>query len=322
MPELLETSKVHGFFLADLFGRYTCLSEFDVPSSFKNCRNLQDVILELSKLYTGLNSSKNILDLKKKLLVNLKKEISEFGSSPYLSYFTDYYTIQLIFSLLEEKKNVDFTRENENTSIQKRKITEEIGYFEELKCTNLCKNFQEFRSFVLKYSGVEKFFEVDVNNDFKENNFERIYLQVMKNYYEHYAELIRIGVMEGYFSEILSEEIGFFIMEMILNTQKSVEEFKIDNKIKEFLPMSSSRTISIDKITDISEMKKIFGISHQNIHEGIVERQKKVYSRSFGIFGDLSTIYCYLKLREIQINEIIFEVNKILNHEDHEIEEE
>lgn len=322
MPELLQTSKAHGFFLADLFGRYDTLTEFEPSNAFKNCRSLQDVILELSKIFNGLNTSRNIMDLKKKLQLSLKKEISEFECTPYLSYFTDYYTIQLIFSLLEDKKSIDVSRENESHPIQKRIIEDEIGYFEELKCIELCKNFQEFKSFVLKYSGVEKFFEVEIKINFKENDFEKIYLQVMKNYYEYYAKLLNKKVISGYFEEILYEEIGFFIMEVVLNSQRNLEDFKIDKKIKEFLPLNYNKIVPIDRINSLEDMKAVFDISNQNIHDGIVERQKRIYSRSFGLFGDLSTVYCYLKLREIQINEIIFEVSKILNQEDHENDED
>lgn len=293
MSEILEISRDFGFYLADLFSRFTVMQESNI--SLKQCKNLQEIILELSKsfnltnnLSNNLNTCKNISELKRKLQTNLRDELMDLKCNFYVNYFVDYYKIQLIFSLLEDKKK----------KIKKiKKISNEIGYFEELKCMEFCKNFQEVRSLILKYSGIEKYFEIDVKSDFNENDFEKVYLKVMKNYYENYSKLVENGNMKGYFEEILTEEISFFIMEMVLNYKKE----NLGDKIKEFIPLSSK--IKVDFTKD----------SRMNVSEEISERQKKVYGRAFGIFGDLSVIYCYFKLREIQINEIIYEVDLILN---------
>ena len=107
-----------------------------------------------------------------------------------------------------------------------------------------------------------------------------------------------------------------------MNTQNNHEDFRIDQKIKDYIPSFYKKAIPFDRISNISDLKEVFDISNSNIYEGIVQKQKTVYERAFGIFGDLSTVYCYLKLRDIQINKIIYEIGKVLNKEEHEIEDE
>ncbi len=136
----------------------------------------------------------------------------------------------------------------------------------------------------------------------------------MKNYFENFY----LKNTSEYFKNVIEEEISLFVLEMILNRQTD-EEFNIQIELfKEFVPISKNE-LNLKNVKDLTDLKKVFELPEDSnnqlidLFENIVEKQKKVYERSFGMFGELSTIYCYFKLREIQINQIIYEASKLLN---------
>ncbi|ELA42042.1 uncharacterized protein VICG_00889 [Vittaforma corneae ATCC 50505] len=329
MPTLQHIANKFGFVLADVHTRFFELSNVNIKNFLGSTSNFQDIVLKICKIFPSCDSVRTINDLRTILYKELKKEVSELGDNTFTRYFLDGHKIHCLFSVLqnysedEKNKNEDFWVVEKNS----------VGYFEQLKCIEFCKDFEDLRSFVLKESGIYRYFE---GIDIIDGEYQKVYLQVMKKYYEEYYKLSR---SVEYFREIIFEEIKMFILDIYLSLSLRSQlvlflpgsssltfngECGSDQRICEYIPVvEEADQFAIDQITkklknvnDFNELEDIFKLESSDLYEGMRLKKIKLYSQSFKSFNDLSMIYSFLQLREHQIREVIFVVDQILNKDE------
>ncbi|ORD98463.1 VA0D1 [Hepatospora eriocheir] len=213
-------------------------------------------------------------ELKQTFIINLKRELNEFSeyNLTILNYFTDYYKIISLFN-----------------KINKIKINE-LGEFPELKAIELCNNFKEIKAVCINNSSLQKYF---VDLDGNETN---MFLEVMKNLMNNYYESSK-----GYFKEILEVEGDRQILEIALsNLQDKSKYFPNCTTLNKLQLTELSKNLSKEEVV------QIFNLSNDNFMNEILIKIVNVYKNSFNQFDDLSCIYAYFKLKEIQIRNIIW----------------
>lgn len=310
MASIERIAKKFGFVLSDIFSRYCEISTINIKNFIGVESNLQELILKICKIFPKCDSAKSINEIQVILNRELKSEVIELSGNIYVDFFLDFHQIHCFFSVLQNYsedigKNDNFWELQENS----------IGYFQQLKCVEFCRTFKDIKRFVLKDSNIEEYF------DFESEDYQLVYQFAMKKYYEKYYK--KSNINEN-FRAIVLEEIKIFILDTFLShSLKENKELAFDQKICGFIPeIDGSDQLIIDqiirklkKIRDYSEFEDIFELNSNDVYEGLRVKRIQMLNLSFSSFGDLSTIYSYLQLRELQIKEILYYSDKILNNE-------
>lgn len=329
MPTLQHTASTFGFLLSDIYTRFFELSAINVRTFLGGTASFQEIILKICKIFPSCDSARSIHDLRVILYNELKMEVSELVDNVFCRYFLDSHKIHCLFSVLQNYSEDEKGKSEDFWAIEKNNV----GYFNQLKCIEFCRDFEDLKRFVLRESGIEHYFEgVKVVG----GEYQKAYLQVMKKYYEEYYKL---SVNVEYFREIILVEIKMFILDMYLSfslkNQPMLSFFALysstldsecvfDQRMYEYVPeVEGLDQFVIDQIMkklknmrDPSELGEIFRLESSDIYEGMRHKKIKLYSESFKAFNDLSAIYSFLQLREFQIREIIFVVDQILNKDE------
>lgn len=256
----------HGFILSDIFSRYFEISSLD-PSSLIGTKDtlpsVSEISLKISKIFPGSEGIKNLSDLKKFLLRNLRDEALEFV--PFSNVFLDYHRIQCFF-IVYDNKDEDV-------------ISYHIGYFNQLKCISFCKDFRDIKNFILKDSSIEEYFD----GIEEEGNVDVIYNKVMRNFY-----MKNLFYMENHFYG---------------------KNLYLQEEIKIFLGNSSDHSEICGISLTEDEISKIRRLSPDDLHKKLM----RIYKEAFDSFGDIAVVYSYLRFRELQIREILYHSEQVLN---------
>lgn len=153
-----------------------------------------------------------------------------------------------------------------------------IGYFNQLKCMSFCKDFKDIRKFVLKDSSIEEYF--DEIEDSKVADSKVVDSKVI--------EMMYSKVMRNFY--LKNQNYSFLEDEMKIFLSSTSSSFK--NEEHGFLNEKCESILNPNEI-------------HQKL--------MKTHRAAFDIFGDISAVYSYLKIRELQIREILYISDKILN---------
>lgn len=272
----------NNFYISDIHGRYNSLLRKSEYSALGSCKSLDEIILKLNHYFFFINEDMTYDELRSKFVKNVMQELTEFNNEE-LVYFLEYYMISNFFN------KMDGVREHP------------IGSFPELKALDLCKNFNDVQKLCISNCFLKKYF-LGINNYDKQKTM----LIVIKNYMdEMYIKA------KGYFKIMLEYEGDRQILEICLN-------IKTPDLRKQYFPKATTLSIKeLEKISmtsSLEDVKAVFGITDQNPIEFMVQKLNIVYSAAFRQFNDEGCIYAYFKLKEQEIENIMWIIECILQN--------
>lgn len=310
-----------GFTLSDIFSRYFEMNS--TTTTFGSATNVEEVIQKIYRIFPECETAKNLVGLKRKLLKSLRKEACDLGNNAFANLFLHAHRIRTFFLVLQS------FRDGQKTAID----LDDLGYFDQLKCIEFCKNQEDLRAFVLRDSGIDNYFE-DLNSE----DLQIMYLKIMKSFYEN---AYQIEDATEAFREVIEEEAALHVLDAYMNMQKpgqripSSDGFKgngdfevrktgacgfgslsFDPRIKEIAPSVGGMDLILKKLEearDISDIKGIFRLTELDILSGVLKRRFDIHTRSFDDFNNFCIVYSYFQLKEALINEIIYNASQSLN---------
>jgi len=305
-----NTAASLGFLLSDVFSRYFALSAVDPKHLLDSSLDISDVVLRTSKLFPTCEGARSLPELKTAICLFLRAEISELGDNMFVRYFMDSHRINCFFAAVQHMLD---SQEKECSSFWEVEKNS-IGYYDQLRCIELCRSFREMKTFGLRDSGIERFFE---GVETVELDCQKAYLQVLRRYYEEYYKESRDHPS---FREIILEEIKMFVADIYLSRGEREAQ---EEELREYVPrLDGPGEFHIDRLVreigqtrDVDGVKELFGIRHGEIADGLRRKRMLLYKSSFDTFDDLSVIYSFLQLRDLQTREILFVAEELLNGE-------
>lgn len=272
----------HNFYISDINGRFNALLKQEDYNMLKNCNSLEEIVVKLNQHFSFINEDMGYDDLREKFVKNVMNEINEFRCKE-LKYFEEYYMICNFFNKLDGVKE------------------HVIGFFPELKALDLCNNFEDVRKMCINNCFLLKYFK-------KINEFEKqkTMLVVLKLFMDEMYEK-----SDAYFKEILQHEGDRQILEICLSGASLKDK-------KQYFPnattLSGSDLEKLGETNDLEEIAQIFNFGGQPPVESIVQKLSSVYANSFNQFEDTACIYAYFKLKEQEIENIMWIVNCLLQN--------
>lgn len=291
MPSLSERAKVHGFVIADLFGRCLSLLDDGDYAHILQCSSIQEMVMRLNRAYPVLNEEMPLStkEVERRLIQSIRSEVDELSKSStfFIRFFVQYHRIQCFFHRLRSEAD----------------SSHHLGDFQELRGLKYCKSFGDVRRFVLRNSGIEGFFENIHTDSLESKDVQVMYRHVMKNYYDHYCRCYKHHCGENqYFEEILKVEMDAFVLDLCMGGDP--------------LPYIPSAYPPIN-LRDLSKALRLEEFPHTSLESRMIEKQVRVYQDSFKVFNDASCIYAYLRLKEHEMRRILFVMESSLNRESH-----
>ncbi|KAL6121307.1 hypothetical protein NUSPORA_01794 [Nucleospora cyclopteri] len=277
------------FMIADINGRFNGLLRKNDYNSLKQCRTMDEITIKLSQRFYFIHEDMSYKDLRSKFVENIIDELKEFELLE-LNYFIEYYKIINFFNKLD---NIDELL---------------IGKFPELKVIDLCKSFEDVQKLCINNCFLKKYF-INVKKD--EN--QRMMLKVLKNFMDKtYKNAC------GYFKEILQHEGNRQILEICLNGKN------LEDKIQYFPAANTFTGSELNLLAvncDIDEIKRIFKAGEGDPINLCIKNIMRIYSDSFNQFSDASCIYSYFKLKEQELENIMWIIECVLQEAGDKIDE-
>ncbi|ORD94131.1 VA0D1 [Enterospora canceri] len=272
----------NNFSMSDVHGRFNSLLRSKEYSALKSCRSLEEIVVKLNHHFSFINEDMGYEELRNKFVENVLSELNEFNLTE-LDYFIEYYMIGNFFN------KMDGIREHI------------IGQFPELKTLDLCNSFDDVQKLCISNCFLKKYFR-----NISSYDRQKTMLVVMKNFMD--------GVYQnagGYFREILESEGDRQILEMCLNGRN------MENK-GSFFPnattMNGQQITALQKADDLDEIARIFKIPDVEPVEYLVKKNNSMYADSFCQYDDVACIYAYFRLKEQEIENIMWIVECMLQN--------
>lgn len=298
----LKLQMKSGFLLSDIFCRYFVLASTRAKDIVGSSSSMQELIQKICNTFPGCESFRESTgDMKRKLMKQLKKEALELESSLFAKLYLDKHKIHSFFLVLQAFKEGLAIHVDEDS----------LGYFEQLKCIEFCKSFEDLKTFVLHDSGIDQYFDDD--DSLEADDMQMMYLKVMKKYHENCYRQKRLSPC---FEVIAEEEARLFVLDTYLNMSKSAE-CSFDKRIRTIapeIPCVEHILKKLETVRDYSDLARLFDIYNPDMPAGMRQKRVLAYKKSFDVCDDISIVYSYLQLKEIKIEEIIFAVDQILNN--------
>ncbi len=273
------------FILSDIHGRRNCLLSKSDYKSLTQAKNIEELIIKLNHYFEFINENMTftIEELRKKLYDNLIFELSEFAnySLDFFKYFMDYNRILAFYAIIEIGDNVYYT-----------------GTVDEFKGLSSCRSFGEAIRLYINNTSLEKYFyNINYNEEYKDNNLQKLLCKTLKNYFDYY-----FTTSKGYFKEIMEIEGDRQIIEICINGKSLKEK-------KSYFPIGSN--ISDKKKSELCQARTLLETQEiLNYKENpviyITNQQLKIYAESFKLNDDLSCVYAYFRLKEQEMSNIIW----------------
>lgn len=317
MATLQEIANKFGFILSDVFARHSEITSLSGRDLLGNASSIEEIVLKISRTFKIRNTPRSSWEIRRALYGVLKEETAELSGTIFAQYFIDGHRIHTLFATLQVFEDGD------QETIESFWATEKdtVGYFDQLKCVEFCRSIADVRTFVLSGTGLERFFEgVRVEN----RRYQDAYPVVLRNYYNEYHGRCHSSdsgytsdYASEYFQAIVVEEAKMFLLDVWLGM--GTEQFK--KRLREYIPdFKGPDGFSIEQalekligLKSAGEAKEVFELEGVDIYEGLRAKRIRLYNGAFEIFNELSAIYAFLQLREFQIRDVLFVIDRVLN---------
>lgn len=296
------------FIVSDISGRFNHLLKKQDYASLSQCKTLEDFIIKLNHYFPFITEDMTftVRSLRAKLYDNINKELDEFKDRNihFLEYLLEYNKIKAFFGALEDSLN---NKTGNKTNLDTNKTNLNTNEISELKGLSGCKSLKEAIYLYIKGSNLEKYFNFEDQDD-----LQKAECMVLKQHHDYYSMLSQKTDMK-YFKEIMEVEGDRQIYEVCVNGKM------LKDKLRYFASVSSiseSQKIKLSKCQDENEIKemlrKFMCPKADNPLDFIISRQNNIYYEAFKQYNDLSCIYCYFRLKEQEMRNVLWIAECIL----------
>lgn len=311
----------YGYLLSQTQTKLAKLFDNDFYSLLLNSSNLTDIIAKLGhssyKDFVNEGIKKEKKELRKALFNSFKKELNDIERLiprkcvlyEMIEYMKRNYVIgSFLYSITSKKSDVIKVEEGE------------LGYFDEINALPLANSVSEAlelmedKNFIKIYL---QFFREGLKENLCENDFQKLATKFYKkNLDDFHSEMAERGLLTISLDEVLKEEGNKMIFEGILNKIELSQELDL-----EIIP--NTHSLQFDDLQSLyavknkedfinsmknTNYKKFFSEEEHDflkLFKNIeLEKMKKIFDN----FNDVVSVYCYLKLKENEIRNIIWTV--------------
>lgn len=274
------------FAVADLNGRFDQLLKRSDYSALAHCKSFEELIIKLNHHFPHINEDMeySAVALRAKLYRNVLDELEEFQDREcdFIDYFLDYNKITAFFTTLETGRAQLVP-----------------GAVEELRGLASCKSLDEAIRLYVQDTELARYFSGIDANGAGHKHLQKTMALVLKNYYDFYYS----KASSEYFREIIEAEGSRQILEICLNGSA------IENKTVYFPLGSTVSESDKSRLRDCIDPREIRELVCPLAQEPIahaIEMCMQVYANSFKQYGDLSCLYAYFRLKEQEMNNIVW----------------
>ncbi|KCZ80508.1 hypothetical protein H312_02108, partial [Anncaliia algerae PRA339] len=316
------------------------------------CENIEDICAKLVMKYPTLKYLTNYTktELKEKLYGDLLEEFYLSKISPSLKIVSDFireqYFINSFFYLLSCK---EFDPELHNSFGN----VDAVSYFIELDTLKFCVNMEEVYNYCVKNTFLKDYYnECVFNFNFRENDFSFLNYQFNKLHLKKYfyyqstideenkkQELVKVdrsisfdkkSPKENNFSTLLKLEgdrlnIGLALSLIDSESKDKKDIFTEISNIPQHFQQKIIESTTFEEIRNILSKMHHFSkeFSSQEISLDIAMKKVELntFMKSFYLFNDISVYYSYLKLKEQEIQNILYLAESILSDKKERIKE-
>ncbi|KAH9410901.1 ATP synthase [Ordospora pajunii] len=310
MEKQFENAKKYGFIISEINGKKEDILKEEDYNALKRCESLEEVAIKLTRKYPRLSEGGIYTkpEIKKRLLETLKTDFDYYygaddhGIRMILDYYMDFHKIQNFFYLLQCKQQDP----NLDKSFEKIEMGD-FGALRTIKFSSDMDDVQKYcmeNSFLKKYGGRVKFKKEFVDNDFQvlQTLFFKIHIE------ETYRSLT--ADME-HMKSILKLEGDRQIIEITVNTlgskdiigKKRMDLFPAIHSMDLWMREQLSTAECIDDIKNILAERYNFDTDISNV---LIRAELLRYHESFSMYGDLSCLYAYFRIKEQEIKNILW----------------
>ncbi|AFN83567.1 vacuolar-type H+-ATPase subunit C [Encephalitozoon romaleae SJ-2008] len=300
----------YGYIISEINGKREEMLKEEDYNALKRCESLEEVAIKLSKTYRGLSEGIAYTkpELKKKLLESLKADFDYYhdaedkGIRTILDYYMDFHKIQNFFYLLQCKL--------QDPNLEKSFEKIEIGDFSALRTIKFSNDMDDVQRYCMENSFLKKFEKrVRFKKEFSANNFQVLQTLFFKFHIEETYRNLNDDM--EYMKEILRLEGDRQIIEITVNTLNSKD--LVGKKRMSLFPDVHSMSLNarelLSHVENLEDMKSILSEAYNfdtDISNVLIKAELQKYQESFSMYGDLSCVYSYFKMKEQEIKNILW----------------
>lgn len=310
MEKQFRNAERYGYIISEINGMKEDILKEDDYNALKRCDSLEEMAIKLSKTYRNLSEGTTYTkpEFKKRLLETLKadfdhyKDVEDKEMRLILDYYINFHKIQNFFYLLQCKL--------QDPNLEKSFEKIEIGDFSALRTIKFSKDMEDVQKYCIENSFLKKFEgKIKFEKEFADNNFQVLQTLFFKFHIEEtYKNLCDDMVHMG---EILKLEGDRQIIEITVNTLNSKELVGTERTslFPEVCSMDLKTRGLLSHVDTYEDMKAILNTRYDfdtDISSILIKNELSKYYESFSLYGDLSCVYSYFKIKEQEIKNILW----------------
>lgn len=300
----------YGYIISEINGKREEMLREEDYNALKRCDSLEEMAIKLSRRYHGLSEGIAYTkpELKKRLLETLKADFDHYhdvedkGIRTILNYYMDFHKIQNFFYLLQCKL--------QDPSLERSFDKIEIGDFSALRTIKFSNDMDDVQRYCMENSFLKKFEQrVRFKKEFAANNFQVLQTLFFKFHIEEAYRSLNDDM--DHMREILRLEGDRQIIEVAANTLGSKEV--VGCKRMELFPDVHSMDLRtrelLSHVEGLEDMKAILSTRYDfdtDISNALIRAELGKYRESFSMYGDLSCVYSYFRMKEQEIKNILW----------------
>ncbi|KAG0439489.1 V-type proton ATPase subunit d [Dictyocoela muelleri] len=311
-----SNSMLYGFLLSDIHDRANHLLTQENYTLLMQCETLEDLIIKLSQTgyssYINENVDINKKSIKTKLYESLTNEFtsiykySDKDVKTLLTYFHETLMIDefILCLALKIEDKLEINEEN-------------LGFFPELHTLKFSNDMNDVFRFCIDNCFLKKY-EI-VLNDFKNCDFKSLDVQLLHAILlkdHRLAFYKKINNSMAHMKKILRFEGDRQIIEMVMNSiGQDIDRKKYFSEVSE---LKGSVLIELMSVEGYDEFVSVMmNTKYSEILENPLPRLQKMEIDlnfdSFLLYNDISCVYSYLKLKELEIKNILWIVECLVS---------
>ncbi|KAI4292330.1 V-type H+-transporting ATPase subunit d [Pancytospora philotis] len=274
------------FVVADVNGRFDQLLRRPDYTALADCKDLRELVAKLNHYfpYISDDTQHTVASLRSSLYNSIMGELGEFEDRPsiFLSYFADLNRIHAFFATLE-------TGSEEAVLCAAR----------EFRGLSTCKSPEEAFRLYVQDTRLERYFEGAVLKADGRQDLRLAMARVLKNYYDHHGA----AALDSYFREVVEAESTRQVLEICLGGAAPEDRAAY---FPACCSVSEADKLRLGSARSPAEVQEIVCPPGKEPLAHAVEECMKVYANAFRQHGDLSCLYAYFRLKEQEMNNILW----------------
>lgn len=310
MEKQFANAERYGYIISEINGKKEDILREEDYNALKRCDSLEEMAVKLSRAYPNLSEGTvhTKPEFKKKLLETLRADFDHYNDNEegdlrlILDYYMEFHKIQNFFYLLQCKQ--------QDPSLERGFEKIEIGDFSALRTIKFSKDMDDVQRYCMENSFLRKFEgKVRFERGFGDNNFQVLQTLFFKFHIEDTYG--RLSDDMEHMREILRLEGDRQIIEITVNTLGSLEVF--GKRRVDLFPRVCSMDLKtrelLSQVETYEDMKAVLSTKYEfdtDISSVLIRNELLKNYESFSLYGDISCVYSYFKIKEQEIKNILW----------------